>query len=286
MIKTENILKLIPDNLKKIIPEDLRSFESVSGIRLKAGSPAYLTGPEEKTLSDTTVCFEDIERIITSATENSLYAYIDGIRNGYITVKGGHRLGICGRAVYEDGKLKNVKNISYINIRISRQVKGAAIPVMKYISSEVINGILIISPPGGGKTTLLRDLARILGNTPGTRPAVIDSRCEIGAEFEGVAYNDTGERTFLLSGYSRSDGFSHAIRALSPDIILCDEIGGEEDARFIFEAAFCGVRVIATAHGTDVEGIKKRKGFAGLIGDVFGCAVILDNREIKQIIKL
>ena len=284
---TDNICEILPSGLKKIIFSEKEKMKKFSGIRIKTGYPAVLTGEEELIpFPGEIIKKEDAEAVVSAATENSLYAYMDEIRNGYITVRGGHRLGICGSAVYENGKIKTVKNISGINIRIAREVIGAADGVLSRIAENGIQSTLIISPPGGGKTTLLRDIARSLGNRKGMRPVVIDSRWEIAAGHNGSFGCDVGARTFVLCGYKKKEGFSHAVRALSPNVILCDEIGSSEDAEMIRDAALCGVSVIATAHGRDIEDIKRRSGLNETVGRTFRAAVLLDKRRITKITEL
>lgn len=242
----DNILRLFSLDLKFQIE---RYLIRAKDIRLKRGLfPVIFTDEGDETLA-TRAFQKDLELIFENATESSLYAYIDNVREGFITLRGGHRLGICGRAVREKNELINIKDISGINIRVAREVKGCAAELVKIINHGGFKNTLIISPPGFGKTTILRDTARIFGNMKGCKPAVIDSRFELGAEYKGEPQLDIGERSFLLSGYTRRDGFIHSIRSLSSNLIFCDEIGSEEDVKSLEYGALSGVGVIATAHG-------------------------------------
>lgn len=255
----DNILRLFSLDLKFQIE---RSIIRAKDIRLKRGLfPVIFTSEGDETL-ETRAFQKDLELIFENATESSLYAYLDNVKEGFVTLRGGHRLGICGRAVREKNELINIKDISGINIRVAREVKGCAAGLVEMINRGGFKNTLIISPPGFGKTTLLRDAARIFGNTKGLKPAVIDSRFELGAEYKGEPQLDIGERSFLLSGYSREEGFLHGIRSLSSNLILCDEIGSGEDIKCLEYGALSGVGVIATAHGmSDVSDLRLKRNF-------------------------
>lgn len=177
-------------------------------------------------------CFEQF-------TAMSPYAFESEIANGYITVEGGHRIGFCGTKTG-----KTMRDISSFNIRISREVRG----VSDEVDFSDIKNTLVISPPGGGKTTFLRDAARRISNC-GKKVCIIDERCEIAASFRGVLQHDVGENTDVLSGFLLSEGIMTALRTMGPDIIVTDEIGGREDEDAISAALKSGVKVLASAHG-------------------------------------
>ncbi len=270
----KNIIAILPGKFKACA--DNICFEGITDIRISAGMPIIFMGMEKETHSEETITAEDIGIVVGNATESSLYSFMDNIRDGFITLKGGHRMGIAGMAVNEKGKLISVKDICYINIRIAREIKGVAKEVKdKIISSGEIMNTLIISPPGGGKTTILRDISRILGNMENMRVSVIDSRFEIGAQYKGKAQMDIGKRSFLLSGYAKKDGFSHAIRSLSSRVIITDEIA-KEDFPLIDSAINSGVGVIATAHGKGIEDVKRRFDIS-----LFSRFVIIENSGRK-----
>jgi len=179
----KNILNILPYEWQI---KEISSLGSVSDIRIKAGQPLILFGEGTEKHIEITPTLSQLSHIVQKASENSVYSYIDDIRQGFITLKGGHRMGISGKAVYEAESLTNIKNVCGINIRIARELRGVASEVfLKLISDGRIHNTVIISPPGGGKTTLLRDMARISGNTKNQRPVLIDSRYEIAAEHKG-----------------------------------------------------------------------------------------------------
>lgn len=251
-----NIISVFPKRLRESCEKI--DFSEITDIRISQGKPLIFMGISTELETNEILTSEDIETIVGNATENSLYSFMDNIREGFITLKGGHRMGIAGMAVYEKQGISSLKDICYINIRIAREIKGVASGILnKIISSGEVLNTLIISPPGGGKTTLLRDISRMLGSIENMRVSVIDSRFEIGAQYKGRAQLDIGKRSFLLSGYSKADGFSHAIRSLSSKVIISDEIA-KEDFPLIDYAINSGVGVILTAHGRDMGDIKRK----------------------------
>lgn len=257
----KNIISILPREWKdNLNPSD---FDGITDIRITESSPIFLYGRgEESVLKNKGLpCIPTglhLAEIIRSASENSLYSYLEDIKEGFITIKGGHRIGICGKAVYDDGFISNIKNINGINIRVARELSGVSSEIIKKITSGgLVQSTVIISPPGGGKTTILRDIARILGNTPNMRPVLIDSRYELGAENRGTLALDVGKRTLTLSGYRKKDGFSHGVRNLSANVILCDEIAAEDIPSLRF-ASTCGVTLIVTAHANSLQELKRK----------------------------
>ncbi len=190
---------------------------------------------------------EEIQDIFLSLCEHSVHSYKQEISQGYLTIEGGYRAGICGTAVYEKGEIIHVKDISSINLRLSHEIKGCADAVFQTIDPQKLRGILIIGPPGSGKTTLLRDIVRQLSNGE-KHLCVVDERMEIAGMVHGITGFDLGVSCDVLNGYKKSDGILSAVRSMSPDIILCDEFGDEEDLRSCFHAMKSGVAIIATMH--------------------------------------
>jgi stage III sporulation protein AA len=243
------------------------AFLSVGGRRVR---------PEQSYI----VTKDDLERSLQLVTENSWYAWEQEIQGGYLTLPGGHRVGVAGQAVYAGGRLKTIKNVSSLNFRQARAVTGAADPVMARVLSngeKKVLSTLIVSPPGCGKTTLLRDLTRQIANC-GFQVAVIDERSEIAACYLGVPQLDVGAQTDVLDGYEKGIGVYHALRGLSPQVVVTDEIGHGSDAAILAELARSGVKVIATCHGESWEQLMQKNWARGSL-DIFELAVILSRRR-------
>jgi len=235
---------------------------------------------------------EEIEEILQHICHYSLYAFEDELRQGFITVAGGHRIGVAGQVVLEgDGGVRTIKHISYMNIRISHQVKGAgdkALPFL-YRMGELLN-TLIISPPGCGKTTLLRDLVRQVsdGNPYGRGKCVglVDERSEIAGCFLGKPQNDVGIRTDVLDACPKAQGMMMLLRAMAPQVIAIDELGGGEDIAAVKLAASCGSRLLVTVHGDGPDDVRRKEGMKKLLEEnIFQCFIILGKENGRCVIK-
>ena len=209
----------------------------------------------------------DIERVFQNISRHSVYALEEELRNGYVTVSGGHRIGFTGEAVLVNGRIKNLKNISCINIRISREIKGCADQVISWIIDKDLKAVyhtLIISPPKCGKTTLLRDIIRQLSNGipslgfQGVNVGVVDERSELAACYLGVPQNDIGMRSDVLDKCPKAEGMYMLVRAMAPQVIASDEIGMTQDASAIQEVLNAGIKMITSVHGKDMEDIQRR----------------------------
>ena len=207
-----------------------------------------------------------IATMLSKFANHSLYAYDAEIKSGYITIAGGHRVGIAGRVTVEDGRIKTIKHISGLSIRVARQVLGAADGIMPMITRGGLRNTIIVSPPGCGKTTMLRDLVRQLSNG-GFNVAVVDERSEIGGCHMGVAQNDLGPRTDVLDAAPKAAGMMLVLRALSPQVVAVDEIGGGQDVVAIENMAGCGVAVICTIHGKNMADLQRRPVLAPLLAN-------------------
>ncbi len=224
----------------------------------------------------------EIEEMVYNFCRNSVYAYSDSIKDGFITVPGGHRVGISGRSVYKEGKLSNITMYSGINIRIAREYIGCAEKLLPFIyKGERIKNTLVIAPPSAGKTTYLRDIARLFGSK--YKVTIVDERSEIAAMNRGVPQFDIGMGTDVLDGFLKTDGVTHALRSLSPDVIITDEIGTDEDYCAIKNILKSGAKIITSIHGENFSEIKRKKSeFLTL----FDGAVVLDKCEVAECIEL
>ncbi len=197
-----------------------------------------------------------INNIFNSLLNYSVYACQEELINGYITIEGGHRVGVCGRTVMENGRVKTIKDISSINIRRSREIIGVSDPCMGYLlkgKSQIFNTI-IVSPPKCGKTTLLRDMIRNFSSM-GFQVGVCDERSEISGMYNGHPSYDLGIRTDILDGCPKEKGMIMLIRSMSPDLIATDEIGKKEDCNAIEAAVCAGISLLTTIHGSCYEDV-------------------------------
>ncbi|ADL13257.1 stage III sporulation protein AA [Acetohalobium arabaticum] len=243
---------------------------------------------------------QDIEETMNLMTQHSLYALEEELQQGYLTLAGGHRVGFVGQVVSDLDEIELIKNFSGLNIRISQEIIGAADEVIGEVisndQSQSIYNTLIISPPQCGKTTLLRDLIRQLStglpeqNFSGLKVGVVDERGELGGSYQGVVQNQLGIRTDLLANCPKSQGMILLIRAMSPEVIVTDEIGSRQDVQAICEAVNAGVKIVTSVHGRDLKEIKQRPNLEKLLGqNFFKKFIILSRRQgpgtVEEIIK-
>lgn len=213
---------------------------------------------------------ENAQKLINQISQHSLYALEEELKRGYITVTGGHRIGIAGKVVMEHSQVKGIREITSFNIRMAREKKGAAQKILPFLfeQGEVLN-TLVISPPQCGKTTLLRDIARSLsygGEWAASRKvAIVDERSELAGCLQGVPQRDVGPRTDVLDACPKAVGIMMMIRSMSPDVIIVDEIGRSEDGEAIWEAIHSGVSIICSAHGADLAEVSRRPTLGKLI---------------------
>lgn len=275
--------KFLSEPLIKLI-KNTEELDKLQEIRIRIGKPIILGINNNEILKDYIPKEEELKSIVQRFSSYSLYAFDEEIRQGYITIKGGHRIGICGSCVVEKDRIKTIKNISSINIRICRQIKGCADNIMPSLieQGEIMNTI-IISPPKCGKTTLIRDVTRNVSNgiegiIAGKKVSVIDERSEIAGCYLGVPQMDVGIRTDVLDSCPKSYGISMAIRSMAPEVIVSDEIGTYKDMENIILALNSGVKVITTIHGYDETDLYRRPVFKEIIDNkVFTRAIILSN---------
>lgn len=280
-------------------------------VRLRVGRPLFihhggkegLVGREGGLCGDArsayVVTAEDCRRALQRLTGSSLYAWEEEIRNGYLTLPGGHRVGMVGRAVVEAGQLRTLKDIAGLNLRLTREVRGAADQVLRHI----LNGrggvcsTLVLSAPQAGKTTLLRDLCRQVSEgrpelgLRGQKVAVIDERSELAGCHGGVPQCAVGPRTDVLDGCPKAEGIALVLRAMSPEVIVTDELGRPEDLAAIREAVRCGVAVLTSAHAGSLEEAQRRPALAPLLAEgCFSRVVVLSRRggpgTLEQVIPL
>ncbi|MFZ5824050.1 MAG: stage III sporulation protein AA [Bacillota bacterium] len=241
---------------------------------------------------------DDLVRTFQLMAKGSVYAWEEEVRSGFLTLEGGHRVGLCGRAVTEEGRIRSLKQISSLNLRIAREVPGAADPLLpQVLAGGRLLSTLIISPPQAGKTTVLRDLVRQLSagvprlGLRGLKVGLVDERSEVAGCHQGVPQREVGPRTDVLDGCPKAEGMMLLIRALSPQVVAVDEIGRPADAAAVMEALHAGVAVVATAHGHDLADVARRPALADLLrAGAFQRAAVLGRSRgpgtLEQIIDL
>ncbi len=298
MAAAEEILRIFPDYMRYLWKNAAQKAEGLQEIRLRTGREiiVVMNGrerfldkagqivPDVKTAVRVTE--QDMEAILNHICDYSVYAFSDEIRQGFLTMPGGHRVGMAGQVILEEnGMVRNMKHIRYMNIRISHEIKGAADSAMPYLyeNGKLLN-VLLISPPGCGKTTLLRDMIRQIadGNrfAGGMNVAVVDERSEIAGCYMGCPQNDVGMRTDILDACPKVIGMMMLLRSMSPQVIAVDELGSGEDIRAVGQAMQCGSRILATVHGDSLQEIREKDFLEDFIRrQLFGRYIILGKTE-------
>lgn len=292
-----NILKLLSVNLRNIVSKQslLLGSDTVE-IRLRINSPILIKKLKSTFFLDDSykINKKDIDDTVANLTRNSIHAFEKEIKSGYMTIEGGHRVGLGGDCIYEGENLKGFKNITSLNIRIAREYKGCSENYIKFFinSNKNIYNTLIIGPPLSGKTTFIRDLcANISDGTKiphfeGCDITLIDERGEISAIYNGIPQMYVGRRTDVLSYCMKKEGFFMGIRALSPKVIISDELGSKDDFEIVQYALKSGVNIITTAHGFNIEDVKKNLYLKTIIdNNFFDRAIILKNSKKPCIVK-
>lgn len=286
LVYGEEIIRILPEK----ISSEVRAYineGNIQEIRIKIGKPIILILSNEEKVLDYIATNEEMRGILVKISNYSLYAYEEEIKQGYITIKGGHRVGIAGECVISNGEIRTIKNISSLNIRISKAVVGSSNKIMPIITGcDRIYNTIIISPPKCGKTTILRDIAKNISNgmytlgLKGKKVVIIDERSEVAACYNGVPQMNVGIRTDVLDNCLKNTGMIMAIRSLSPDVLICDEIGTLGEVEALNMAFNSGVNIVVTVHGFDIEDIYSRKVFKELIDEsIIERVVILSSRK-------
>ena len=271
---------LLPNRLRAAalnLPEELQA--AAEELRVRAGQPMTVLLPDDEMDLNITAGPEELEILCDLATGFSRYAAAETIREGFLSVRGGYRVGLCGTAVMKDGENRNLKDLSSAVIRISRERKGVAEAVIPNLfQNGDFQNTLILSPPGAGKTTLLRDIIRILSyGAAGYKPmriALIDERGEIAASVSGRPQMDVGPRTDILNACPKSIGIPVLLRAMNPQVIAVDEITSREDIKSMLTASGCGVKLLATIHAGSVRELREKPLYHDLLSErVFESAI-------------
>ncbi len=289
------ILKYLPSKFKRLLT--FTELHYAEELRMRKGLPFVINFSDNSYfITKNSVLTKDIKRAVMVTNEDinealelivksSLYTAENSLRQGYVTIEGGNRIGICGSAVINNSNISSIKNISGLNYRIAKEIDGASDKLIDVIYKDnKVSNTLIISPPCCGKTTILRDVAKKLSKT-GLKVCVADERNEICAVSDGFLGFDLGYSLDVLEGAPKGDAFSILIRSMSPDVIITDELGGMEDFLAVKKAIHSGVNVIASIHANSKDELIKnnpeltslfkcfitlnRKNGPGTIGDIY-----------------
>ncbi|MGL4796824.1 MAG: stage III sporulation protein AA [Paraclostridium sp.] len=298
---SDEIVNSLAINLREKIKPFKNSNSNIEEIRIRVNKPLIVNANGEDYFYNNTtkdldtnqrnsyvVTREDVEQTFQLMCKYSIHSFMDDIKKGFITLKGGHRVGIVGKVIIEDRQVKNIKHVSSLNIRVCREILDCSEKVINHIikSPTEVNNTLIISPPQCGKTTLLRDIVRNLSNGiktkgfKGMKVALIDERNEIAGSYLGVPQMDIGMRTDVIETCPKNIGIMMLLRAMSPNLIVTDEIGNEDEIKALYTALNGGVSLITTVHGDSIEDIKNRKELSKLLDkELFKKIIILSAKK-------
>ena len=279
----KEVIRYFPERIRErilAIPEESR--ERIDEIRIRIGRPVELNFGKTVQFLPPAVSEKEGEQLFGNLAKHSIYALEEELKRGYITVEGGHRVGLAGKVILENGAVKAIRDISSFNIRIAREKIGIADKLLPYLFDGDWKHTMIIGAPHTGKTTLLRDIARLVSTgskarrIPPAKVGIVDERSEIAGCFHGIPQMTFGTRVDVLDGCPKAEGMMMMIRAMSPDVIVVDEIGRPEDAEAIHEALHAGIRIVATAHGHNFTDIAGRPMLKDLVNEqIFQRYVIL-----------
>lgn len=297
----ENLFRILPERMRRSLIKSRLDYRKLQEIRLRINGPVYvfydgkeyLLAEEGGLGRHMSYCLYVTEKDICECMEyisnHSRYAYEEELRQGFITVKGGHRIGVAGKMSQNHKDKKGLGQVTFLNIRVAHEVKDCATEMLPYLYQDRQPlHTLIISSPGSGKTTLLRDIIRQMsdGNHygDGVTVGVVDERSEIAACYRGVPQNDIGRRTDVLDHCSKVQGMMMLIRSMAPKILAVDEIGSQEELQAIAYAMNCGITLLATVHGRDLQEIESKPGFEAWIkGHYFRRFILLSPNHIGRV---
>ncbi len=291
------VVNMLPDKIKRLLLQlDKSVVSKVTEIRLRSLKPLALTLHNSTiypfnssyTLTPNNLCYfpssAELNETVMKLCNNSVYSHEQELAEGYLILPGGHRTGICGKIIVKQDNTRWITDISSINIRISREVKGFS----QCVIGEIMNssGIVICGPPHSGKTTFLRDYICNISNR-GERVSLVDCRGEIAAVRDGVCGLDVGVNTDVITGGTKSEGIERALRTMTPDVIAFDEISGKSELNSIVDCLNSGVKIVTTIHVSGIDELYRRNQFLPLLNiGIFTHAVFLDLSHKVKVVKI
>lgn len=288
----EEILRLFPSLIKKHVQQKVGTqWGELQEIRFRLHQPIELVFDEQTDwIPMVKPTEQDGIHVLNQISDFSLYRLEDELREGYVTIEGGHRIGLAGKVNTWNGAVKAIQHVTFMNIRIAKEKIGSAQSLLPYLYQQGYSNTLLVGPPQTGKTTIIRDLTRLLASgwrhAPAQKVAVIDERSEIAASLKGIPQHHLGYRVDVMDACPKAEGMMMMIRSMSPDILVVDEIGNSQDVQALTEAIHAGVIVICTIHGKSLTELKRRPSLHPLFtNQAFERIVVLEKQKRPGVIK-